>query len=184
MVGSACNIRSHLRHDQDGPRVEPPGASQGELGPRMPLTRTQQSHTFTQTARKNEISFNQGSIFVSQIDIDDDKETDKQNVEDDLDEDDVDEDDVDEDDVDEDDIDEDDIHEDDVKDNDNDEDDIGVNSFDKDDINGDIKEDGNNLDEEEGENRCKIRFYVDIDKVGVEVCYQIFKTSAEICCIE
>ena len=117
MVGSACNIRSHLRHDQDGPRVEPPGASRGELGPRMPLMCTQQSHTFTQTARKNEISFNQGSIFVNQIDIDDDKETDKQNVEDDLDEDDLGVEDSDVVDVDEDDIDEEDVNEDDEDDN-------------------------------------------------------------------
>ena len=33
MVDPPANIRSHLRHDQDGARVEPPGASLDELDP-------------------------------------------------------------------------------------------------------------------------------------------------------
>ena len=33
-------IRDDIRHGQDGPRVEPPGASAGSLGPWLQLLRT------------------------------------------------------------------------------------------------------------------------------------------------
>ena len=40
-------IRDDIRHDQDGPRVDTPGASAGGPGPGLPLLRFSSQHTHT-----------------------------------------------------------------------------------------------------------------------------------------